>query len=91
MLLHSKDLVISIHAPRVGSDIKMHILVGPVGHISIHAPRVGSDPFHLGWPRSLFDFNPRSPCGERLCNVKTDFFVRFNFNPRSPCGERLTR
>ena len=34
------------------------------------------------------DFNPRSPCGERLQheghrNRKADF------NPRSPCGERL--
>ena len=33
---------ISIHAPRVGSDLAQALVVGRV-HISIHAPRVGSD------------------------------------------------
>ena len=33
--------------------------------ISIHAPRVGSDIFCVGKRFVLFDFNPRSPCGER--------------------------
>ena len=57
--------MISIHAPRVGSDLRQ---VGPhQGRgISIHAPRVGSDGFILAADRLLTDFNPRSPCGERL-------------------------
>ena len=33
--------------------------------ISIHAPRVGSDPEAGGPPKAAWDFNPRSPCGER--------------------------
>ena len=37
-----------------------------VNGISIHAPRVGSDPKELLWPSWRSDFNPRSPCGERL-------------------------
>ena len=35
--------------------------------ISIHAPRAGSDPRYFPRPRSSFqNFNPCSPCGERL-------------------------
>ena len=37
--------------------------------ISIHAPRVGSDPGRLRKPPRRPDFNPRSPCGERLGNL----------------------
>ena len=36
--------VISIHAPRAGSDYARAVLV-VVAYISIHAPRAGSDPF----------------------------------------------
>ena len=35
-----------------------------------------------------FDFNPRSPCGERLCRQTVAERDAKNFNPRSPCGER---
>ena len=34
--------------------------------ISIHAPRVGSDNFLITALRTTRNFNPRSPCGERL-------------------------
>ena len=34
--------------------------------ISIHAPRVGSDDLLNGALSNIDDFNPRSPCGERL-------------------------
>ena len=37
------DYEISIHAPRVGSDLSDVLVYGLVGGISIHAPRVGSD------------------------------------------------
>ena len=36
------------------------------GQISIHAPRAGSDGFAAADGRVPNDFNPRSPCGERL-------------------------
>ena len=34
---------ISIHAPRVGSDVDAYHNLYPIHKISIHAPRVGSD------------------------------------------------
>ena len=56
---------ISIHAPRVGSDLVPIKSSVPRDVISIPAPRVGSDapaPSRRNAPRY---FNPRSPCGER--------------------------
>ena len=35
------------------------------GDISIHAPRAGSDPTPGARTNPCWDFNPRSPCGER--------------------------
>ena len=60
--LHSP---ISIHAPRVGSDFTAPRYFDRL-LISIHAPRVGSDVIvsRSRLTRS-FNFNPRSPCGER--------------------------
>ena len=55
---------ISIHAPRVGSDFCRGSADGTV-IISIHAPRVGSDTKAVNLPQVNFNFNPRSPCGER--------------------------
>ncbi len=56
---------ISIHAPRVGSDSRFP-LSSEIQPISIHAPRVGSDIPSLAGTSTLENFNPRSPCGERL-------------------------
>ena len=39
------------------------------GAISIHAPRTGSDRVHADFRRDVFDFNPRSPHGERQRKV----------------------
>ena len=56
--------------------------------ISIHALLAESDLAGPSGPAFLFNFYPRSPCGERpgyqrLCgHPTTDFY------PRSPCGER---
>ena len=60
----SPENIISIHAPRVGSDVVRRCSCRARG-ISIHAPRVGSDPVppRAGTPEEYF--NPRSPCGER--------------------------
>ncbi len=35
-----------------------------------------------------YDFNPRSPCGERRTKIFMPYGIGLNFNPRSPCGER---
>ena len=56
--------MISIHAPRVGSDLLRYQLYA-ISTISIHAPRVGSD-CNVGPELHRYsNFNPRSPCGER--------------------------
>ena len=60
------DLVqISIHAPRTGSDC-FKSQGSPRRDISIHAPRTGSDGNRDGFRPCAYDFNPRSPHGERL-------------------------
>ena len=56
---------ISIHAPRVGSDTGYTGVKRSVS-ISIHAPRVGSDATEVASFGGDNNFNPRSPCGERL-------------------------
>ena len=53
-------IVISIHAPRVGSDCAGDIVPFLVD-ISIHAPREGSDLFDRNVVYGGLDFNPRSP------------------------------
>ena len=81
--------VISIHAPRAGSDPESEFLLRVDPDISIHAPRAGSD-VHTG-PHGLggVHFNPRSPCGERRVLRSRRNRPAEDFNPRSPCGERL--
>ena len=60
------DLEISIHAPRVGSDLMMIIAVTERGrHFNPRSP-CGERLVILYFVRSLIRyFNPRSPCGER--------------------------
>ena len=55
---------ISIHAPRVGSDLTSLCFL-LVSKISIHAPRVGSDLLICLLLLVSAYFNPRSPRGER--------------------------
>ena len=63
---------ISIHAPRVGSDSMRMQENGTQKTISIHAPRVGSDLPGVVIIEGAFDFNPRSPCGERPSGQRTN-------------------
>ena len=56
--------LISIHAPRGGSD-RLRCVVVQINVISIHAPRGGSDPVPLFITAPSANFNPRSPWGER--------------------------
>ena len=60
----TKDQIISIHAPRTGSDAIAWNSCVPMT-ISIHAPRTGSDKCHHISLVHKHDFNPRSPHGER--------------------------
>ena len=57
--------------------------------ISIHALREESDtitrPIRF---TKAFNFNPRSPWGERLTHILLYTLMWQNFNPRSPWGER---
>ena len=55
--------------------------------ISIHALLAESDSRHSISCMIHTHFYPRSPCGERLGNVRGVSVLR-NFYPRSPCGER---
>ena len=59
-----RQLIISIHAPRGGSD-PGRAESGPQSTISIHAPRGGSDMLLCTLAFGNSYFNPRSPWGER--------------------------
>ncbi len=56
--------MISIHAPRTGSDF-FPDYGKRLRHISIHAPRTGSDSIRPSRISGYTYFNPRSPHGER--------------------------
>ena len=60
-----KQSVISIHAPRGGSDVRHPAEDQRFGVISIHAPRGGSDKIRKRPDGLHGHFNPRSPRGER--------------------------
>ena len=59
------EVRISTHAPRTGSDIPPLPMHKQQLMISTHAPRTGSDKKLYDNPKFEFDFNPRSPHGER--------------------------
>ena len=64
-----KDMsLISIHAPRTGSDGALKYVIEHK-MISIHAPRTGSDKRRHRAGHCGTYFNPRSPHGERRCSV----------------------
>ena len=79
---------ISIHAPRVGRDSPVELVIGLTEAISIHAPRVGRDDLLCQSSGALSYFNPRAPCGARLVGRKKMHKKWDNFNPRAPCGAR---
>ena len=75
--------MISIHAPRAGSDPGMGT-AGDFGIISIHAPRAGSDD-HMRCNGTIpTNFNPRSPCGERRVNLPQPFTAAIQFQSTLP-------
>ena len=79
---------ISIHAPRVGSDLH-RITAGLVDlAISIHAPRVGSDEIVLASSTSGSTFQSTLPVWGATYQTRAYENFERDFNPRSPCGER---
>ena len=89
-MMGAQPYLISIHAPRVGSDQRVfeHLLGGVA--ISIHAPRVGSDIMPsaaIHWPRIFLSTLPA--WGATAC-ASTTTLRPVDFYPRSPRGERLS-
>ena len=78
--------LISIHAPRTGSDENRMRECGQAPDFNPRSPH-GERPDTQSDKRRGKNFNPRSPHGERRKLVKRGCF-RFDFNPRSPHGER---
>ena len=80
--------MISIHAPRGGSDF------GSIGcfldhDISIHAPRGGSDHHDRGWVTSPTHISIHAPRGGSDPFAPSSSILPLDdFNPRSPWGER---
>ena len=64
-----QPIIISIHAPREGSDYQHQDPPAGPDRISIHAPREGSDVLSSEWIQEGKDFYPRSPRGERLSRL----------------------
>ena len=60
---------ISIHAPRVGSDTRTLRLARYLFRFQSTLPVWGATAGRPGRRRRRPDFNPRSPCGERLVRV----------------------
>ena len=58
------------------------------GFQSTHPMRgaTGTDTLLINIPE---DFNPRTPCGVRLCVMRPIIRETWHFNPRTPCGVRL--
>ena len=60
---------ISTHAPHAGSDVADSGHVRAADSISTHAPHAGSDGTCSKHASRTGNFNPRSPCGERLQHI----------------------
>ena len=78
--------MISIHAPRTGSDNGNAIPRVDGRNFNPRSPH-GERRGLSSRPRWLRYFNPRSPHGERHV-AQDEVYKWFDFNPRSPHGER---
>ena len=83
-----RPCVISIHAPRTGSDTRLACRSRHELSISIHAPRTGSD--SAGGVMLLSDvaFQSTLPARGATASCWMPVTPSTNFNPRSPHGER---
>ena len=83
------SVLISIHAPREGSDVGSFTVKVIVILISIHAPREGSDERKLKRFLIRRKFQSTLPArGATWASLETSWWLWY-FNPRSPRGERL--
>ncbi len=71
------DRVISIHAPRVGSDDGAPIESGQLLGFQSTLPVWGATAIYSRQAATWTDFNPRSPCGERLCWIGVGADIAF--------------
>ena len=80
--------MISIHAPRTGSDAygALQLVAGAI--ISIHAPRTGSDFRFVQHLVCALLFQSTLPARGATVLSLAELAVSSDFNPRSPHGER---
>ena len=79
---------ISIHAPRMGSDLPASLPIMPALAFQSTLPGWGATSRPCATSSSSTHFNPRSPDGERQ-RLRCAAARVVYFNPRSPDGERL--
>ena len=82
------ERMISIHAPREGSDLGCTFLIGAMVAISIHAPREGSDCRTWYMDLSNGRFLSTLPARGATSPASIRPVSQRNFYPRSPRGER---
>ena len=80
-------LVISIHAPRRGSDLPRILISFVLSRFQSTLPAGGATLLGGILANKQQHFNPRSPQGERQARIRRDH-AEVHFNPRSPQGER---
>ena len=80
--------MISIHAPRMGSDYPITITPLGISAFQSTLPGWGATRRHNHGGQTRGDFNPRSPDGERPVEAPLRSNRGLDFNPRSPDGER---
>ena len=83
------EVIISIHAPRTGSDLALSKMSRTPLYFNPRSPH-GERLTRRNTAPDCNNFNPRSPHGERQSPVSADTRFPINFNPRSPHGERLS-
>ena len=87
-LVKEAACIISIHAPRMGSDL-LTVQDSRMGdYISIHAPRMGSDDEDIDKRIAELIFQSTLPAWGATIGIDKSLLSRWNFNPRSPHGER---
>ena len=79
--------VISIHAPRTGSDLFYNVCYSSIA-ISIHAPRTGSDRTLRNLVNIVNSFQSTLPARGATAAASRTAPAATDFNPRSPHGER---
>ena len=84
----TRAVVISIHAPRTGSDGQPRKQMHRACIFQSTLPARGATARCFALSVIQSNFNPRSPHGERRSATKRRQRLHKNFNPRSPHGER---